>query len=109
VVLFLVQIDARIPPGADRAHIARLQAEERARGLELQRQGKWKHLWRIAGRYASVSVFDVDSIDELHDLLWTLPLFAYLDIKVTPLARHPSALSAAQDEPHGAEQHVASG
>ena len=47
-----------------------------------------------AGRYANVSVFDVASPDELHELLGGLPLFPYMDIKVTALARHPSALDA---------------
>ncbi|WAM54016.1 muconolactone Delta-isomerase family protein, partial [Vreelandella venusta] len=32
---------------------------EKAYSQELQRQGKWRHLWRIAGSYANVSIFDV--------------------------------------------------
>jgi muconolactone D-isomerase len=46
----------------------------------------------VAGRYANVSILDVDSVDELHELLSGLPLFPYLDIRVTPLARHPNAI-----------------
>ena len=30
--------------------------------------------------------------DELHDLLSGLPLFPFMDITVTPLATHPSAI-----------------
>lgn len=56
------------------------------------RAGKWRHLWRIAGAYANVSVFDVADQDELHAILSTLPLFPFMDIAVTPLARHPSAI-----------------
>ncbi|WP_084402471.1 muconolactone Delta-isomerase family protein [Cupriavidus sp. amp6] len=33
------------------------------------------HLWRVVGRYSNVSVFDVESNDELHELLSSLPLF----------------------------------
>nr|WP_233104262.1 muconolactone Delta-isomerase family protein [Haliangium ochraceum] len=62
--------------------------------LELQRQGAWKHLWRVAGRYENYSVFVLPSPDALHQLLLKLPLFPYLDIEVTPLATHPSALPA---------------
>jgi muconolactone delta-isomerase len=47
-------------------------------------------LWCIAGEYASFTVFEVESNDELHDLLSALPLMPYLDISVTALARHPS-------------------
>jgi muconolactone D-isomerase len=89
---FLVNIEVRIPPDVDAELLARLQDAERSRSHELQRAGKWRYLWRVAGRYASVSVFEVESIDELHDLLWNLPLFPYLDIEVTPLATHPSSL-----------------
>jgi muconolactone D-isomerase len=91
-VLFLAEMEVRIPHDADPERIARLQAEEKARAQQLQRAGEWRHLWRVAGRYANVSVLDVDSVDRLHELLSGLPLFPYLDIRVTPLAIHPSAV-----------------
>jgi muconolactone D-isomerase len=91
-VLFLAEMDVRIPHDADPDHVARLQAAEKERAQQLQRAGEWRHLWRVAGRYANISVFDVDSIDRLHELLSGLPLYPYLDIRVTPLATHPSAL-----------------
>jgi muconolactone D-isomerase len=70
-----------------------MKAAEKARAEQLQREGKWRHLWRIAGAYANVSVFDVADHDELHAILATLPLFPFMDIAVTPLARHPSAIA----------------
>jgi muconolactone D-isomerase len=88
-------MDVRPPHGIDPAEFDRLKAEEKARAQELQRSGKWVHLWRIAGQYANVSVFDVGGHDELHALLSTLPLFPFMEIAVTPLARHPSALERA--------------
>ena len=60
-MLYLVTMEVRIPPDADRQVVERLQAEERQRAKELQRTGEWRHLWRVVGRYANVSVFDVDS------------------------------------------------
>jgi muconolactone D-isomerase len=69
-----------------------LKLEEKSRFQELQRNGKWRHIWRIVGQYANVSVFDVDSPAELHELLLSLPLFPYMRIDVTPLCRHPSSL-----------------
>lgn len=36
-----------------------LKAKERERAAELQGQGKWRHRWRVAGRYANVAIFDV--------------------------------------------------
>ena len=94
-MLYHVRMDVRPPHGIDPAEFDRLKAEEKARAQELQRSGKWVHLWRIAGQYANISVFDVGSHDELHALLSTLPLFPFMEIAVTPLARHPSALERA--------------
>ena len=88
----MVEMDVRLPPGLDAAEADDLKARERAHAQELQRDGRWRHLWRVAGRYANVSVFDVGSPDELHELLSSLPLFPYMDIRVTALARHPSSI-----------------
>lgn len=91
-MLFQVEMDVRIPHGADPREIDALKAAEKARAHELQREGKWRHLWRVAGRYANLSIFDVESSDELHDLLIGLPLFPFMEMKVTPLCRHPSSI-----------------
>ncbi len=93
-MLYLVTMEVQIPHDADPALVERLKAEERQRAQELQRSGEWRHLWRVVGRYANVSVFDVDSHQRLHEILSSLPLAPYLDIDVTPLTTHPSALSA---------------
>lgn len=91
-MLFHVRMDVRIPHDLDSDVRADLVARERDRALELQRSGVWPHLWRIVGEYANISIFDVASNDELHDLLQSLPLFPYMTVKVTPLAQHPSKL-----------------
>lgn len=92
-MLYHVKMDVRIPHDADPGVLDRLKADEKARAQELQRAGTWLHLWRIAGQYANVSVFDVGSHDELHAILSTLPLFPFMAIEVTPLAHHPSAIA----------------
>ncbi|MGV0837523.1 muconolactone Delta-isomerase [Mycolicibacterium thermoresistibile] len=89
-MLFHVRMDVRIPHDLDADTRAALVAREKAYSQKLQRAGKWPHIWRIVGEYANYSIFDVESTDELHELLSALPLFPYMDILVTPLARHPS-------------------
>jgi len=93
-MLFHVRMDVAIPRDLDPAERTELMATEKARALELQRSGKWVHIWRVVGQYSNVSIFDVDSADELHEILWNLPLFPFMTIAVTPLTEHPSALSA---------------
>lgn len=92
-MLYHVRMDVQPPRDIDAAVFERLKAEEKARAHDLQREGKWLHLWRIAGEYANVSVFDVADHDELHTILSTLPLFPFMTVKVTALARHPSAIA----------------
>jgi muconolactone D-isomerase len=91
-MLFMAEMDVRLPPDMPADAAEELRARERDMAQRLQRDGRWRHLWRVAGRYANVSVFDVESPDELHELLSALPLFPYMEIRVTPLAHHPSAI-----------------
>lgn len=91
-MLFHVFMDVKIPRDLPAAEVAEIVAREKAYSHELQRSGKWRHIWRIAGHYANFSIFDVRDNAELHEILSGLPLFPFMDIKVTPLLRHPSAI-----------------
>jgi len=93
-VLYLVKMTVNLPRDLDPAQAEELKSAERQLALDLQREGVWRHLWRVAGRYENYSVFDVADHDALHRVLSGLPLFPYLDVHVTALAEHPSALSA---------------
>lgn len=91
-MLFHVTMEVNLPPDMPKAEADDIKTREKAYAQDLMRRGKWPHIWRVAGRYANVSIFDVDDNDELHALLSGLPLFPWMDIQVTPLARHPSTL-----------------
>jgi muconolactone D-isomerase len=92
-MLFQVSMTVRIPHDADPDKIGKLSALEHQRAAELQRQGKWLHLWRVVGGYANLSIFMVESPDELHAILESLPLHPYMETAVTALCRHPGALA----------------
>lgn len=91
-MLFKVAMTVALPHTISAEQAEHLKAEERARAQQLQRSGTWRHLWRVAGRYANVSIFDVASAQELHDILSSLPLFPYMDVTVEALCRHPSSI-----------------
>jgi muconolactone D-isomerase len=93
-MLFHVQMDVRLPHDLLPDKADALKKVERERAQELQHQGKWRHLWRIAGRYSNVSIFNVSGAEELHDILSTLPLFPFMEITVSALCRHPSSIHA---------------
>lgn len=91
-MLFKVEMNVVVPPGFDQARLEQLKADEKARFRELQRAGTWRHIWRVVGHYSNVSIFDVESNAQLHDILMSLPLFPLMEISVTALCRHPSSL-----------------
>ena len=91
-MLFLVRMDVHIPTDMPAAQADEIKAREKAYSQDLQRQGKWQALYRVVGEYANYSVFDVESNDELHTLLSGLPLFPYMKVHVTPLAKHTSSI-----------------
>jgi muconolactone D-isomerase len=92
-MLFHAYINVRIPHGTDPEQIKKLGALEHERAKVLQEQGKWLHLWRVAGKFANVSIFDVESPAELHEILNSLPLYPFMEVDVTALCRHPGAIS----------------
>jgi muconolactone D-isomerase len=90
-MLFYVSMRVRIPHDVDREIVKQLTEKEGARHKELEAQGKWPHVWRVVGKWANVSIFDVDSPLELHQILGSLPLFPYMEIEVTALCEmHPA-------------------
>ncbi len=85
-------MDVDIPRDLDLAVREETLLREKAYSQDLQRSGKWAHIWRIVGQYSNISVFDVESADELHEILWNLPLFPYMTVEVMPLTKHGSSI-----------------
>ncbi|KAA5835143.1 muconolactone Delta-isomerase [Saccharopolyspora hirsuta] len=91
-MLYAVRMQVDIPHDLDPTVRDETIAREKAYSQQLQRGGEWAHIWRIAGQYSNLSIFEVESHERLHEILWNLPLFPYMTIEVTPLATHPSAV-----------------
>ena len=68
-MLFLVRMDVNIPRDLPEAQANEIKAREKAYSQDLQRDGRWKSIWRVVGEYANYSIFDVSSNDELQQLL----------------------------------------
>lgn len=91
-MLFMVEMNINVPLDYDKERFEQLKAAEKARFQELQAAGTWRHIWRVVGQYSNVSIFDVESNAQLHDLVSSLPLYPFMTIRVTALCRHPSSL-----------------
>lgn len=91
-MVFLVEMDVNIPTTWDEDKLKDYIKREQETSQKWQKSGKWKYLWRVAGQYSNVSVLEVESPDELHAIISSLPLFPYMDIKVKALCKHPNAV-----------------
>ncbi len=85
---FLARIEQDISPDMDPDRLAQVKAAEKVRGQELVDAGKLRRIWRIPGRRAVYALYRVDSPEELHEILSSLPLFPWMDIEVTALGAH---------------------
>ena len=61
--------------------------------ISIDHTRRWRPLWRCTGQYANLSIFAVEGNEQLHQILWGLPLFPYMSIAITPLAGHPSNIA----------------
>ncbi|WP_416414289.1 muconolactone Delta-isomerase [Pantoea sp. App145] len=91
-MLFKVEMKVEIPHDLAKDQAEKLKASEKIYSQKLQREGKWRHIWRVAGKYENVSIFDVKDNTELHEILTALPLYPFMKIAVEPLCRHPSSI-----------------
>jgi muconolactone D-isomerase len=85
---FLVGVDVSLPPDLDTERRAELLAAEAKRGTELANAGTIRAIWRVPGRLANRAIWSAPDATALHEALISLPLWPYMEIAVTPLARH---------------------
>jgi muconolactone D-isomerase len=88
----MVQMTVKKPHDIAAETWADIITREREYGQKFMKEGKFLHIWRVVGKSANVSIFDVESNNELHQILSGFPLFPYMEMLVTALSEHPSAL-----------------
>ncbi|MEW1980415.1 muconolactone Delta-isomerase [Citricoccus sp. NPDC079358] len=91
-MLFLARMDVTFPESMTEETKADFQVKEKEYSGNLQREGRMRDIWRVVGEYANYSVYDVADNDELHTVLSGFPMYPYMDIKVTPLSKHPNSI-----------------
>jgi muconolactone D-isomerase len=92
-VEFLVEIDIALPPDLDEARRAALLAAELERAKALADAGVVRAIWRVPGRLANRAIWSAPDATALHEAISSLPLWPYMDVSVTPLAKHSVAPS----------------
>ncbi|GAB7127009.1 hypothetical protein JCM19000A_15160 [Silvimonas sp. JCM 19000] len=62
---------------------------EFAQARRLMQSGQLQQIWRIPGKQGNWSVWHASDATALHAALSQLPLFAWMQIEIHPLADHP--------------------
>lgn len=93
-MLFMLQIDVSIPAEMPQAEKDDLRTRENARAAELIEQGVMVRIWRVVGRVANFSLWRADSLEQLHEVVMSMPMFPYMKVEVTPLINHPMTQTA---------------
>jgi muconolactone D-isomerase len=84
-MLFHVSMSIKIPHDIAQERVEKLKILEHQRATQLEAERKWIYVWRVAGKWANISIFDVEDPSELHEILSSLPLFPFMETDVTPI------------------------
>ena len=97
---FMVNIVVRLPGDWPKEKLDPLVAAETARGMQCIKEGKLKRIFRIVGQRANFSIWETNTLEELHATLASLPMHPYMDVSVHPIIKHST--TEAWEAAHGA-------
>ncbi len=88
-MLFMLHIDVSIP--AEMPKEAQLALRERGntRAMQLVNEGVIVRIWRVVGRVANFSVWDAPTLEALHELVMSMPLFPLHEDQCHAIDRPP--------------------
>ena len=92
-VEFLADMRTYVPEGTPGSEVDDTKAREAARAGELAARGHLLRLWKPPvepGEWRSIGLWRADDENELHELLTTLPLHAWMKVEVSPSPHTPT-------------------
>jgi muconolactone D-isomerase len=88
-MLFVLRIEVSVPADVSQQQKDELRRRENDRAMELIKQGKLRRIWRVVGEVSNVSLWEADTLEQMHANVGSLPLYPYMKVRVTPLIEHP--------------------
>jgi muconolactone D-isomerase len=89
-MLFMVHIKVDLPTDWTPEKISEVYVAETERGMQMMREKKVLRGWRIVGEMANYSIWQAETLEDLHANLQSLPLWRFMDVDVTPIIKHPT-------------------
>jgi muconolactone D-isomerase len=93
VVEFLADMMTHVPNGTSEFEVEETKEREAIRAAELASQGLLLRLWKPpvqAGEWRTLGLWRAEDEKQLDGILASLPLHAWMEVKVTPLSPHPN-------------------
>jgi muconolactone D-isomerase len=90
---FLVDMVTIVPKGTGEDEVNEVRAREAANSVKLAEQGYLLRLWRPPlepGQWRTWGLFRADDVEQLEQVLATMPLRVWRQDSVTPLSPHPN-------------------
>jgi muconolactone D-isomerase len=95
----MVRIVVRLPGDWPEEKVQALAAAETQRGMQCIEAGKLKRIFRIVGERANFSIWDTETLEELHATLASLPMHPFMEVAVHPIIKHTT--TQAWEATHG--------
>ena len=89
-MLFMVNITVNLPGDMDPAKKEALTQAEYSHAMGLVRAGRLRRIWRVVGERSNFSVWQADTLEELHEAIGSLPLHPFMQVRVSALVEHPT-------------------
>ena len=88
-MIFMVKIEVTMPADMSQAEKDAFRDRENENSIKMMKNNKLRRIWRIVGQTANFSVWEADSLEEMHAMMTTLPMYPFMHVTVTPLIQHP--------------------
>ena len=86
---FLINIQINWPSNLASNEIERLSKAEREMAADLADSGHLMRMWRVPGRRENWGLWRASDPSEMHEIISSLPVWPYMEVKVHALAGHP--------------------
>jgi muconolactone delta-isomerase len=87
---FFTTFTLSVPDGTPAQTVEDVTAREAERAKALAEEGRLQRLWRLPGEGRSLGLWRSRDSEQMHDILESLPLRAWIVVETVPLSPHPS-------------------
>ncbi len=90
---FLVKFELSVPAHTPQAEVQARGRAEATAAAQLAEEGHLVRVWSTTSKTGGstvIGLYRAESLSELEDLLWGLPLYEWMRVEVTPLQMHPN-------------------